>query len=139
MGAVVYCHHGEAPHLVCLAEEGLVMTSRFLLLDDQKEVEVEEDLFVHLHSYPVQAVSQKEVEEGVRIAQAEGQEDASQVTDFALEGVAYAPREKANLGVLVAVEVLHLQVPAKRREQESEEELVYYLLMEEVEGVGCPE
>lgn len=45
MGAVVYCHHGEAPHLVCLAEEGLVMTSGFLLLDDQKEVEVEEDLW----------------------------------------------------------------------------------------------
>lgn len=46
MGVVVYCHHGEAPHLVCLAEEGLVMTSHFLLLlDDQKEVEVEEDLW----------------------------------------------------------------------------------------------
>lgn len=46
MGVVVYCHHGEAQHLVCLAEEGLVMTSHFLLLlDDQKEVEVEEDLW----------------------------------------------------------------------------------------------
>lgn len=46
VGVVVYCHHGEAQHLVCLAEEGLVMTSHFLLLlDDQKEVEVEEDLW----------------------------------------------------------------------------------------------
>lgn len=44
-GAVVYCHHGEAPHLVCSVEEGLVMTSHFLLLDGQKEVEVEEDLW----------------------------------------------------------------------------------------------
>lgn len=49
VGAVVYCHHGEAPHLVCLAEEGLVMTSNFLLLDDQKEVEVEEDLWTKTH------------------------------------------------------------------------------------------
>lgn len=45
MGAVVYCHHGEAPHLVCSVEEGLVMTSHFLLLDGQKEVVVEEDLW----------------------------------------------------------------------------------------------
>lgn len=95
-------------------------------------------LFVHLNSYPMQAVSQKEVEEGVQIVRAEGQEDGSQVTGFVQEGVACAPREKAGLGVLAAVEVLHLQVPAKRRELESEEELVYYLLMEEEEGVGCP-
>lgn len=96
-------------------------------------------LFVHPHSYPMQAVFQKEVEEGVRIAQAEGQEDGSQVTGSVREGVACAPQEKADLGVLAAMEVLHLQVPAKRREQEPEEEWVYYLLMEEVEGAGCPE
>lgn len=82
-------------------------------------------LFVHLYSYPMQAASQKEVEEGVRIAQAEGQEDASQVTGSVREGVAYAHRETASLAVLAGVEVLHLKVPAKRREQESEEELVY--------------
>lgn len=93
MGAVVYCLHGEAPHLVCLVEEALVMTSHFLLLDGQKEEEVEEDLFVHLHSGPMRAVSQREVEEGVRIARVEGQEDASQVTGSVQEGVACAPRE----------------------------------------------
>lgn len=45
MGAVVYCHHGEALLLVCSVEEGLVKTSHFLLLDGQKEVEEEEDLW----------------------------------------------------------------------------------------------
>lgn len=96
-------------------------------------------LFVHPHSYPMQAVFQKEVEEGVRIAQVAGQEDGCQVIGSVQEGAACAPQEKSDLGVLAAVEVLHLQVPAKRREQESEEELVYYLLMEVVEGAGCPE
>lgn len=50
-------------------------------------------LFVHLDSGPVRAVSQREVEEGVRIARVEGQEDASQVTGSVQEGVAYVPQE----------------------------------------------
>lgn len=69
------------------------MTSHFLLRDGQKEVEVEEDLFVHLHSGPMRAVSQREVEEGIQIAQVEGQEDASQVTGSVQEGVVYSPQE----------------------------------------------
>ncbi len=50
-------------------------------------------LFVHLHSGTMRAVSQREVEEGVRIAQVEGQEDAIRVTGSVQEGVAYGPRE----------------------------------------------
>lgn len=44
-----------------------------------------------------------------------------------------------DLGVQVAMEVPRLLVPSMMREKELEEELVYYLLMEEAEGVGCPE
>lgn len=44
VGAVVYCPHDESPYLVCLEVEGLVMTSHYLHLDVQREVEVEGDL-----------------------------------------------------------------------------------------------
>lgn len=69
------------------------MTSYFLLLDVQKEVGVEVDLFVLLNSCPTQVASQKEVEEGARIARVVGRGDVRQVTGFAREGVAYAHRE----------------------------------------------
>lgn len=42
----VYCHHDEHPYLVCLEGEELLMTSHFLHLDVQKEVEVEGVLWI---------------------------------------------------------------------------------------------
>lgn len=93
MGAVVYCHYGEPPYLVCLEGEGLVMTSHFLHPGVQKEVEVEGDLFAPLHSCPTRVVSPKVVEEAAQISQVEGQGDVSQVTGSSREGVAYAPLE----------------------------------------------
>lgn len=164
-GVVVYCPHGESRHPVCLVGEGLAMTSYSLLLAGQKEVEVEEDLWIqtqiqmikktilgsscrnrhllqylifHLHFCPAQAVSQREVEEGVQIAPGEERADVSLVTGFFQEVVAYVLPEYLGLGDLAAVEVLHSQVAARRQEKVLEGESVYCLLMEEVEGAGCP-
>lgn len=137
-GVVVYCPHGESRHPVCLVGEGLAMTSYSLLLAGQKEVEVEEDLIFHLHFCPAQVVSQREVEEGVQIAPEEERVDVSLVTGFVQEVVAYVLPEYLGLGDLAAVEVLHSQVAARRQEKELEGESVYCLLMEEVEGAGCP-
>lgn len=114
------------------------MTSYSLLLAGQKEVEVEEDLIFHLHFCPAQVVSQREVEEGVQIAPEEERVDVSLVTGFVQEVVAYVLPEYLGLGDLAAVEVLHSQVAARRQEKELEGESVYCLLMEEVEGAGCP-
>lgn len=135
---VAYCPHGESLHPVCLVGEELAMTSYFLLLAGQKEVEAEEDLIFHLHFCPAQAVSRREVEEGVRIALAEERADVRLVTGFVQEVVAYVHLEYLGLGDLAAVEELHSPVASSRQEKELEGESVYCLLMEEVEGEGCP-